>query len=196
MERNFSIQTDHIFGMDSSFKLNVDHGTRVRLPHSTTAATADRGKRAPLLDISPQNHKRTNGYIAGFAKASSITPWDEVVETPIFPEGLYRREYLAGHKAKKLVYSSIDWKWRSPQGKIMDKGLFYAVHDELQRPKTGTKKKQCGPNWELFSTLLGSLMGFVYSSRYLKTREEALIMCVFNVMADQYPKINYSRRYC
>jgi hypothetical protein len=183
--------TDHFFDTGTEIEIanpTVDHdGPRRSYP--SAAALADRGKRAPLLDISPPNNKRTNGYISGATNGNIVTPRDEVIETPIFPEGLHRREYTPGHKYNKLVYSSIDWKWRSLQGKSMDKGLFYAVHDELQRPKTGAKKKERGPNLELLSTLLWTMMGFVYSSRYLKTRAEALILCVFHVLADQYPEL-------
>jgi hypothetical protein len=132
----------------------------------------ERGKRAPLADISPQNSKRINGDIA--------LPIPEQVTTAPFPHGHHTRNYTPAHINSKLEYSSIDWKWHNKQGKEFDKAF---------RPKTRAKKKDRSINLALLGALHWGLLSFIYFSRCLKARAEALVVqSLFMVLLEQYPE--------
>jgi hypothetical protein len=88
-----------------------------------------------------------------------------------------------------LVFSSIDWKWREKQGKAMDLALHGAVHDEMNRPKSGAQKKDRVINIKLLGSLLWQFMMFIYGTRYLKSRAEALVCAIFQILAMEYPEL-------
>jgi hypothetical protein len=92
---------------------------------------AGTGKRAPLSDISPFNHKRTNGYISAVANGNPITPNNATHSPSKYPHSIQRRAYQPSYRDENLVYSSVDWKWKTNQGKELDKGLFYAIKVEM-----------------------------------------------------------------
>jgi hypothetical protein len=134
------------------------------------------GKRSSAIDISPPNHKRTND--ASGPDGLHINP-----------RGLHSRSYLPSHYQSHLVYSSVDWKWRANEGKELDVALHGVVHDKMNRPKSGCTKKKRQIDLTCLAHLLWMLMSFVYSCRHLKTRAEALVRCMFRVLAKEYPEL-------
>jgi hypothetical protein len=134
-------------------------------------------------------HRTTNGNVLHNVNGSTVTPHDEVPPPSVYPHSMHRRDYLPRHREEHLVYSSVHWKWRSNQGKSLDKGLMMVVNDEMSRKKTGVSKKKRAIDLDTLAVLLWALLGFVYSSRFLKTRAEALVRCVFHVMMNLYPEL-------
>jgi hypothetical protein len=149
---------------------------------ATLSNRAD-GKRAPVVDISPPNQKRTNG------QNSVVTPDKGRDGLHINPRSVHKRVYNGYHLSANLVYSSIDWKWREKQGKSLDLALHESVHDEMNRPKSGAQKKDRLINIQILGSLLWRLMMFIYGTRYLKSRAEALVRAIFQVLAKEYPEL-------
>jgi hypothetical protein len=134
-------------------------------------------------------HTTRNGNVESTVIGNSITPNQEEPTPSHYPHHLHRRQYLPGHRDENLVYSSVHWKWRTNQGKSLDKGLMMVVNDEMSRRKTGVTKKKRSINIDFLAGLIWALLGFVYSSRYMKTRAEALVRCVFHGMMKLYPDL-------
>jgi hypothetical protein len=131
-------------------------------------------------------HRRTNGSTFN---GNAITPNEEVPPPSLYPHSLHRQTYLPGHRDQHLVFSSVHWKWRTNQGKSLDKGLMMVIKDEMERKKTGVSKKKRSIDLDSLAALIWALLGFLYSSRFLKTRAEALVRCVFHVMMKLYPEL-------
>jgi hypothetical protein len=135
------------------------------------------------VDISPSNQKRTNA-------SDPVTPDDGPTWAclEINPRSLHNRPYSPYALNNHLVYSSVPWKWRDKHGKAFDLNLHTAIHDELNRPKSGAKKNR-QINLTVLGILLWKLMTFLYGCRFLKTRAEALVLCIFQVLANEYPEL-------
>jgi hypothetical protein len=134
----------------------------------------------------PYRTANVNG--ASYVTGNSVTPNEEVHLPSLYPHSLHRQNYLPRHREEHLVVSSVHWKWRTNQGKSLDKGLMMAVKDEMERKKMGVTKKKRSIDLELLAVLIWSLLGFVYFSRFLKTRAEALVKCVFHALFNAYPE--------
>jgi hypothetical protein len=134
-----------------------------------TPHVGGRNKRVILSDISPCNHKKTNGFICEAVNGNVSSPEEISDGLHINPRSLHNHHYLSNHLQSHLVYSCVDWKWRSKQGKDLDLCLHSAVHDELNREKSSGKKKTRAIDLELLANVLWSLLAFLYGSRYLKT---------------------------
>jgi hypothetical protein len=159
----------------------------VGTPHHSQARL--RGKRVSINDISPANHKRTNGLIAAAVNGGVLTPEESPDGLHINPRSLHNRSYLPSQIQNHLVYSCVAWKWRGIAGKELDLGLHEAAQDEMNRPKSGAKKKTRRIELTLLANVLWGLMSFLYSSRYLRTRAEALVQCIFQVLVKEYPEL-------
>jgi hypothetical protein len=87
------------------------------------------------------------------------------------------------------VYSCVDRKWRGKSRKDLDIRLHKAVKDEASRDKSSAKKKVRSIELNLLGQVLWSMLAFLYGSRYLKTRTEALVKCIFQVLSKEYPEL-------
>jgi hypothetical protein len=133
-------------------------------------------------------YRTSNGYVAYNVNRNPITSNKEVHPLSVYPHSLHHRNYLPRHRNEQLVYSSVHWKWRTNQGKQLDKGLMMVVKDEMEHPKTGVTRKNQRINLELLASLFWSLVAFVYTSRFLKTRAEALVKYIFQVIVEKHLK--------
>jgi hypothetical protein len=157
-----------------------NHGGRTRYVNPSTLyqSSSAGAYRSP--------YRTTNPYVAPNINGNSVTPNEEVPPPSIYPHSLHRRTYLPGHRNENLVYSSVNWKWRTNQGKSLDKGLMMVVNDEMVQKKMGVTKKKRAIDLDFLAALIWALLGFVYSSRFLKSRAEALARCVFHGMMNLY----------
>ena len=93
-----------------------------------------------------------------------------------------------------LIHSSIHWKWQGVNGKptklgkALDNALKDAVEEETMKDKTNGMAKNRKINLELDSKLIWNLLAFVHPTRQTKTRAQALVDCVFEVLPLLYPE--------
>ena len=86
------------------------------------------------------------------------------------------------------IHSSIHWKWQdadgkpTKSGKALEKALKDAVLEETMKDKTNGRSKNRRINLELDSKLIWNLLAFVHPTRHTKTRAQALVDCVFDVL--------------
>jgi hypothetical protein len=165
-----------IFGSTHNFSASGTSTTaRISTPIATTPGPSrSTGRQVPFTSdptdtstgtrrSSPRSNRRTNTYISAIVNGNHVTP-NEVHVPHNYPQSIHRQSNLPIYRDENLVFSSVSWKWKTNQGKALDKGLFFAVKDEMERPKSGVGKKGRRVNLEVLGTLLWSLLSFVYSS--------------------------------
>jgi hypothetical protein len=166
------------------FSVDSEATFRVHVADAFVSPESRCQKRAIVSDISPANHKRVNGIINDVVSPEVLTD-----SLHINPRSLHNRGYLPNHLQNHLVYSCVDWKWRCKKGKELDLSLHQCVHDELNREKSSGRKKIRAIDLHILGKVLWSLMAFLYGTRFLRTRAEALVKCIFQVLAKEYPDL-------
>ncbi|CAB9529733.1 hypothetical protein SEMRO_2605_G332420.1 [Seminavis robusta] len=88
---------------------------------------------------------------------------------------------------QNLVNSSVWFRWYSAKGRQLDKDLHKAVMDEIGKDKKNGNSKLRRINLELFAKVIWSVIGFVYSSRWVRSRAKALVEVVFGYFLTTFP---------
>ncbi|CAB9505987.1 hypothetical protein SEMRO_250_G098940.1 [Seminavis robusta] len=88
---------------------------------------------------------------------------------------------------QSLVNSSVWFRWYTSKGRQLDKDLHKAVMDEIGKDKKNGNSKLRRINLDLFARVIWSVIGFVYPSRWLRSRAKALVEVVFGYFLTTFP---------